>query len=85
MKKRPRDPNQLAKLMIDIATGQVKDEGSSAHGRAEAGQRAEGGGSLEAGGSTQPVEPGLAGVSSPAYFKRPDYRDSERLTWSLVS
>lgn len=26
MKKRPRDPNQLAKLMIDIATGQVKDE-----------------------------------------------------------
>jgi hypothetical protein len=23
--KRPRDPNQLAKLIVDIATGQVKD------------------------------------------------------------
>ncbi|MGA7384979.1 MAG: RNA-binding protein [Methylocella sp.] len=23
--KRPRDPNQLAKLIIDIATGQVED------------------------------------------------------------
>jgi hypothetical protein len=23
--KRPRDPNQLAKLMLDIATGEVKD------------------------------------------------------------
>ena len=25
MKKRPRDPNQLGKLIIDIATGQVED------------------------------------------------------------
>lgn len=25
MKKRPRDPNQLGKLIIDIATGQVAD------------------------------------------------------------
>ena len=25
MAKRPRDPNQLAKLMVDIATGQVED------------------------------------------------------------
>jgi hypothetical protein len=25
-KPRPRDPNQLAKLMIDIATGQVEDK-----------------------------------------------------------
>jgi hypothetical protein len=25
-KKRPRDPNQLAKLVIDIATGQVEDK-----------------------------------------------------------
>jgi hypothetical protein len=24
--KRPRDPNQLAKLMIDIATGEASDE-----------------------------------------------------------
>jgi hypothetical protein len=24
-RKRPRDPNQLAKLMVDIATGQVED------------------------------------------------------------
>jgi hypothetical protein len=25
VKKRPRDPNQLGKLIIDIATGQVED------------------------------------------------------------
>jgi hypothetical protein len=24
-RKRPRDPNQLAKLIVDIATGQVED------------------------------------------------------------
>jgi len=24
--KRPRDPNQLAKLIVDIATGEVKDK-----------------------------------------------------------
>lgn len=24
--KRPRDPNQLAKLIVDIATGEVEDE-----------------------------------------------------------
>jgi hypothetical protein len=24
-RKRPRDPNQLAKLIVDIATGEVKD------------------------------------------------------------
>ena len=24
--KRPRDPNQLAKLMVDIATGEVEDD-----------------------------------------------------------
>jgi hypothetical protein len=26
MAKRPRDPNQLAKLIVDIATGEVPDE-----------------------------------------------------------
>lgn len=26
MPKRPRDPNQLGKLVVDIATGQVEDE-----------------------------------------------------------
>jgi len=26
MAKRPRDPNQLAKLIVDIATGAVKDD-----------------------------------------------------------
>lgn len=25
MKKRPRDPNQAAKLIVDIATGEVED------------------------------------------------------------
>ncbi|AHE52038.1 hypothetical protein [Sphingomonas sanxanigenens] len=27
--KRPRDPNQLAKLMVDIATGEEQDAGST--------------------------------------------------------
>lgn len=26
MAKRPRDPNQLGKLIVDIATGEVEDE-----------------------------------------------------------
>ncbi|HEY1474580.1 MAG TPA: RNA-binding protein [Pseudolabrys sp.] len=25
MKKRPRDPNQLAKLIVDIASGEIED------------------------------------------------------------
>ena len=28
-KKRPRDPNQLAKLVVDIATGEVQDASTS--------------------------------------------------------
>jgi hypothetical protein len=28
-KPRPRDPNQLAKLIVDIATGQVEDKRDS--------------------------------------------------------
>ena len=33
LKKRPRDPNQLGKLIVDIATGQVedRDEARSVH------------------------------------------------------
>jgi hypothetical protein len=30
MPKRPRDPNQLAKLIVDIATGEVEDTVSDA-------------------------------------------------------
>ena len=33
--KRPRDPNQLAKAIIDIATGQKPDRDSYARGRKE--------------------------------------------------
>lgn len=33
-KKRPRDPNQLAKLVTDIATGEVDDTVSEAEARA---------------------------------------------------
>ena len=29
MPKRPRDPNQLAKLIVDIATGEIEDTISS--------------------------------------------------------
>jgi hypothetical protein len=30
MEKRPRDPNQLAKVIVDIATGEVEDTVSEA-------------------------------------------------------
>lgn len=41
MKKRPRDPNQLGKLVVDIATGEVADhspEPGKAPGRAAGGK-----------------------------------------------
>jgi len=31
-RKRPRDPNQLAKAIVDIATGQVEDLDSTSRG-----------------------------------------------------
>jgi hypothetical protein len=33
MAKRPRDPNQLAKLIVDIATGEVEDSVSESKRR----------------------------------------------------
>ena len=39
--KRPRDPNQLAKLITDIATGEVEHSQSSAAGSAGGRGRAE--------------------------------------------
>jgi hypothetical protein len=33
--KRPRDPAQLAKLIVDIATGQVEDREPASQGRAK--------------------------------------------------
>ena len=35
--KRPRDPNQLAKLIVDIATGQATDEQPEPTGRQRSG------------------------------------------------
>ena len=35
-KKRPRDPNQLAKLVADIATGEVEDAGEQKDAGAQA-------------------------------------------------
>ena len=35
MKKRPRDINQLGKLMVDIATGDVKDAEEASSNQAE--------------------------------------------------
>lgn len=35
-KKRPRDPNQLAKLMVDIATGEAEDAGEEKDKAAQA-------------------------------------------------
>jgi hypothetical protein len=38
MPKRPRDPNQLAKLMVDIATGETSDSVTSSTQMAELGR-----------------------------------------------
>lgn len=35
-KKRPRDPNQLAKLVVDIATGEAEDAGEDKDKAAQA-------------------------------------------------
>jgi hypothetical protein len=35
-RKRPRDPNQLAKLVADIATGEVEDTGEAKDAAAQA-------------------------------------------------
>ena len=35
-KKRPRDPNQLAKMMVDIASGEVEDKGEEKDEAAQA-------------------------------------------------
>jgi len=42
--KRPRDPNQLAKLIVDIATGQTQDENPDADKSPEAIRRGQLGG-----------------------------------------
>ena len=36
--KRPRDTNQLAKLIVDIATGQVEDKPKAVSGRSVGGK-----------------------------------------------
>jgi hypothetical protein len=43
MPKRPRDPNQLAKLIVDIATGEAEDTISEAKRRPEQSPRRAGG------------------------------------------
>lgn len=39
MLKRPRDPNQLGKLVVDIATGQVEDQAPEAKPVHQGGRR----------------------------------------------
>ena len=36
-RKRPRDPNQLAKLMVDIASGEVEDDSATKKPKEEEG------------------------------------------------
>jgi hypothetical protein len=36
--KRPRDPNQLAKLIVDIATGESQEDGPQESPKAKAGR-----------------------------------------------
>lgn len=67
--KRPRDPNQLAKLMVDMATGEVSDpEMSSTEQRASKAGRA--GGPARAKALTPAQRSEIASIAAQARWKK---------------
>ncbi len=67
--KRPRDPNQLAKLITDIATGEAEDE---APARVEAAERARRGGEARRKSLTGEQRKEIALVAALARWKKDD-------------
>lgn len=72
MAKRPRDPNQLAKLVVDIATGEVEDTVSGRKKGAPVRGRAGGlkGGNARAGFLTQEQRIDIARLAAQARWKK---------------
>jgi hypothetical protein len=72
--KRPRDPNQLAKLIVDIATGEADDEVSPKKRAVPARGRSGGlkGGSARAQQLTTEQRQDIARVAARARWKKTD-------------
>lgn len=71
MAKRPRDPNQLAKLIVDIATGEAEDTVSDAKRRQPSKRRAGGvkGGTARAMKLTPEERSSIAKIAAQARWK----------------
>jgi hypothetical protein len=71
MPKRPRDPNQLAKLIVDIATGEAEDSVSAAK-RQPSPKRKGGvlGGKARAAGLTAGQRQDIAQIAAAARWKK---------------
>jgi hypothetical protein len=65
--KRPRDPAQLAKLMIDIASGEVQDAVGKAPNRAKGGRK---GGKARAVALTPEQRSAIARAAAGARWKK---------------
>jgi len=74
MPKRPRDPNQLAKLIVDIATGEAKDTVSESKKVGRRKGRAGGlkGGKARAQHLTSEQRQDIARVAARARWKKKD-------------
>ncbi len=72
MPKRPRDPNQLAKLVIDIATGEVEDTTSGMKRLGKRKGRAGGlkGGKVRAKSLTPEERTDIARIAATARWKK---------------
>ena len=74
MPKRPRDPNQLAKLIVDIATGDAEDSVSEAKRKSSNRRRIGGlkGGKSRAATLTPEQRHDIAKVAARARWKKQD-------------
>ena len=67
MKKRPRDPSQLAKMIVDIASGEVEDKGGSTPNRAKGGKK---GGAARAAALTPEQRSEIARAAAASRWKK---------------
>lgn len=74
MAKRPRDPNQLAKLIVDIATGEAEDKVSESKRKAKHKRQAGGlkGGKVRAERLTPQEREDIARLATRARWKKTD-------------
>lgn len=69
MKKRPRDPNQLAALIVGLATGEIKEPAGKAPKRAQGGKK---GGAARAAALTPAQRSEIAHAAASARWKKKD-------------